>query len=81
VLLLQSEPALAPDRAIVLVVNATLNLGLSHGAISITGMGSSFAGHACGCAHGDADVKVVLQSTSGCEEIAAFTPKFVVPFG
>jgi hypothetical protein len=39
VLLLQAEPALAPDRAVLLALNATLNVGLSHGAVSITGNG------------------------------------------
>lgn len=39
VLLLQAEPALTPDRAVVLVVNAALNVGLSHAPVSITGNG------------------------------------------
>jgi Trk-type K+ transport system membrane component len=39
ILLLQAEPALAADRGMVLVVNAVLNVGLSHGAVSISGNG------------------------------------------
>ncbi len=39
ILLLQSEPALPADRAVMLVVSSMMNIGLSHGAISITGSG------------------------------------------
>ncbi len=39
VLILQSEPALSGDRAVMLVVASVRNVGLSHGPVSMTGPG------------------------------------------
>jgi hypothetical protein len=39
VLILQSEPALSGDRAVMLVVASVRNVGLSHGPVSLTGPG------------------------------------------